>query len=143
MANTIKVYPNGLQKVLNSYLTEYKEDIQEEVEELVTDVTKRAKKELRGLTKPVNTGEYRQGWAIKLNKKSKHSYHKVIWNSSSYQLTHLLEFGHITRKGTGIKYSSPNAKKKTEAIAHIRPVEQKYSLIFMEELKDKIKKRSR
>lgn len=143
MANTIKVKPSEINKALMEYLTDYTEDIQEEVETSVTEIAKEARDELRGLNKPLLTGKYRQGWAIKLNKKSKSSYHKIVWNKTDYQLTHLLEFGHVTRKGTGIKYSSSNAKARTEAIAHIRPVEQKYGVKFMDLVEKKIKKRSK
>ena len=42
-------------------------------------------------------------------------------------MTHVLEFGHVTRNGG-----------RTKAIPHIRPVEEKYSKEYEKELKQKI-----
>ena len=132
MANTIKVKPSEINKALMEYLTDYTEDIQEEVETSVTEIAKEARDELRGLNKPLLTGKYRQGWAIKLNKKSKSSYHKIVWNKTNYQLTHLLEFGHAKRNGG-----------RTSAIPHIRPVEDKYKELYEKRITTVIRRRSK
>lgn len=50
-----------------------------------------------------------------------------IHNKTDYQLTHLLEFGHSTKTGG-----------RTKAQPHIRPIEEKYSKEFENELKKKI-----
>lgn len=72
---------------------------------------------------------YYKGWTVKLQKKGKLKYHKVIWNRTNYQLTHLLEFGHAKRNGTGWVNARP----------HIRDVEQKYNQEFVDLLGKKIK----
>ena len=133
MSKTIK--PDDLSKEILRTLTEYKEDIEEDVVETVESITKQARDELKQ-TSPRGKGSrknpYYKGWAIKLSKKRTGVYHKVIWNRTNYQLTHLLEFGHATRNGG-----------RTRAIPHIRPVEQKYNVEFVDKLESKIRRSSK
>lgn len=132
MSKTIKA--DDLQKVVMDYLQNYKEDIDEEVVETVDQVIKKAREELRQ-TSPRRAksrkDQYYKGWSVKLSKRKTGVYHKVIWNKTNYQLTHLLEFGHATRNGG-----------RTRAIPHIRPVEQKYSVEFVDLLEQKIRRSS-
>ena len=129
------IKPEELNKVVMDYLKDYKEDIDEEVVEVVDEVTRKAKDELKQ-TSPRGEGSrtnpYYKGWAVKLSKKRTGVYHKVIWNRTNYQLTHLLEFGHATRNGG-----------RTRAIPHIRPVEEKYNVEFVDKLEKKIRRSSR
>lgn len=133
MSKSIK--PEDLQKELMNYLENYKEDIDAEVVETVDTVTKQAKDELKQ-TSPKGKGSrsnpYYKGWAVKLSKRKTGVYHKVIWNKTNYQLTHLLEFGHATRNGG-----------RTKAIPHIRPVEEKYNVEFVDKLDKKIRRVSK
>lgn len=129
------IKPEELNKVVMDYLKDYKEDIDEEVVEVVDEVTRKAKDELKQ-TSPRGEGSrtnpYYKGWAVKLSKKRTGVYHKVIWNRTNYQLTHLLEFGHATRNGG-----------RTRAIPHIRPVEEKYNVEFVDKLEKKIRRTSK
>lgn len=133
MSKTIEA--SELQKAVMDYLEDYKEDIDEDVIEVVDEVTKQAKDELKQ-TSPRGKGSrnnpYYRGWAIKLSKKRTGVYHKVIWNKTNYQLTHLLEFSHATRNGG-----------RTRAIPHIRPIEEKYNVEFVDKLEKKIRRSSR
>lgn len=132
MSNKIK--PDELQNVIMDYLKNYKEDIDEDVIETVDEITKKAKNELKETSprrKGTRNNPYYRGWAIKLSKRRTGVYHKVIWNKTNYQLTHLLEFGHATRNGG-----------RTRAIPHIRPVEEKYKVEFVDKLKNKIRRES-
>lgn len=133
MSKTIEA--SELQKAVMDYLEDYKEDIDEDVIEVVDEVTKQAKDELKQ-TSPRGKGSrnnpYYRGWAIKLSKKRTGVYHKVIWNKTNYQLTHLLEFSHATRNGG-----------RTRAIPHIRPVEEKYNVEFVDKLEKKIRRSSK
>ena len=54
-------------------------------------------------------GEYAKGWRIKRTSKR-----LVIHNATDYQLTHLLEHGHVTRDGAD----------RTQEKPHIRPAEE-------------------
>lgn len=129
------IKPEELSKVVMNYLKDYKEDIDEEVVEVVDEVTRKAKDELKQ-TSPRGQGSrtnpYYKGWAVKLSKKRTGVYHKVIWNRTNYQLTHLLEFGHATRNGG-----------RTRAIPHIRPVEEKYNVEFVDKLEKRIRRTSK
>lgn len=128
MSKTVK--PENLQNEIMKYLTEYREDIQEDVEEVTDKVTKEARDELKQTSPKGYRGRYCKGWAVKLQKKHKLRYEKVIWNKTDYQLTHLLEFGHATRNGG-----------RTKAIPHIRPVEEKYNQKFVDLVEEKIRRR--
>ncbi len=128
------IKPDELQKAVMDYLENYKEDIDEDVIETVDEITKKARDELKQNSprgKGTRSNPYYKGWAIKLNKKRSGVYHKVIWNKTNYQLTHLLEFGHVTRNGG-----------RTKAIPHIRPIEQKYNVEFVDKLEKKIRRSS-
>lgn len=133
MSKNIK--PDELQKAVMDYLQNYKEDIDEEVIDTVDEVTKKARDELKQTSprrKNSRKDQYYKGWSIKLSKRRTGVYHKVIWNKTNYQLTHLLEFGHATRNGG-----------RTRAIPHIQPVEQKYNVEFTEKLEQKIRRVSK
>lgn len=133
MSKTIE--PSELQKAVMNYLENYKEDIDEDVVETVDQVTREARDELKQISprrQGTRSNPYYRGWAIKLSKRRTGQYHKVIWNKTNYQLTHLLEFGHATRNGG-----------RTRAIPHIRPVEEKYNVEFVDLLEKKIRRSSK
>lgn len=115
-----------LEKEVMKYLTEYKEDISEVVENVSNRVGKEATSELKEES-PKLTGDYAKGWRLKKDKVGKNRYIVKIHNKTNYQLTHLLEDGHVTRNGG-----------RTKAIPHIRPVEEKYAKKFEQELKKDI-----
>lgn len=130
MSKSIK--PDDLGKEISKYLNEYKEDIEEDVVDTVDLITKEARDELIKTSprrKGTRENPYYRGWSVKLSKRKTGVYHKVIWNKTNYQLTHLLEFGHTTRNGG-----------RTRAIPHIRPVEEKYNVEFVDKLKTKIRR---
>ena len=124
-----KVQVNELQKVLNDYLMNYREDIQDDVVEVTDRVTKEAVEELKATSPRGKRGRYCKGWSTKIQNRGKLKYHKVIWNRTDYQLTHLLEFGHATRNGG-----------RTKAIPHIRPIEEKYNQEFVDLLEKQIRR---
>lgn len=135
MSKTVK--PENLQSVIMDYLNDYREDIQEDVEEATNTITKQAKEELTQSSREKfklhgRDEPYYKGWTIKLQKKGKLKYHKVIWNKTNYQLTHLLEFGHVTRNGG-----------RTKPVPHIRPIEEKYGVEFVDLLEKKIRRTSK
>lgn len=130
MAKT-NVRVGDFSKALDKYLNDYAEDIEDDVVELTDKVTKEAKDELVRISPRGKGGRntpYYKGWTVKLGRKGKSKYEKVIWNRTNYQLTHLLEFGHAKSRGTGRVAAQP----------HIRQVEEKYSKEFVELLERKI-----
>ena len=136
MSSSIKI--ENLEKRVMKYLENYVEDIEDDVKETTDSVTKEAKEKLKQ-TSPksgiARNTKYYKGWAVKngaKTRKGSHKYTKVIWNKTNYQLTHLLEFGHHKREGTGWVDAQP----------HIRKVEEEYGSKFADLLDRKIKRRS-
>lgn len=51
---------------------------------------------------------YAQGWEFKIDTKKANKYGGKVWNKTNYQLTHLLENGHlIVNKIGGVGWASP------------------------------------
>lgn len=134
-----KVKPEDLQSVLMDYLNNYKEAIDDDVKEATDEVTKKAKAELVQTSPRSGSArdtKYYKGWAIKIGARTrKHNYRytKVIWNKTNYQLTHLLENGHLKRNGDGWVDAQP----------HIQKVEEKYGIEFADLLDKKIRRTSK
>ncbi len=121
MSKAIKV--DNLSKEIAKALENYSDDISEVVEEVSNKIGKEAVEEVQKKS-PKKRGKYAKGWTLKKDILGESKYSIKIYNKTDYQLTHLLEFGHATKNG-----------KRTKAISHIRPVEQKYSKKYEQELK--------
>ena len=76
-------------------------------------VAKETVQKLRN-TSPKKTGDYAKGWKVS-KKKIKGSSVLVVHNATDYQLTHLLENGHVIKNAKG-EYG------RTRPIKHIEPV---------------------
>ena len=118
MSQKIKV--DDLSKTIMSYLQDYVEDIEEDVVTTTDKITKKAVEELKQKSprgKGTREKPYHLGWRRQkgISALKNHRYTIKIHNSTNYQLTHLLENGHATRNG-----------RRTKAIPHIRPMEEKY-----------------
>lgn len=62
---------------------------------------------------------YAEGWATKKGKKKKGEYEVVVWNATNYQLTHLLENGHLIvnkRNGVGWASARPHIDKAYRSV---------------------------
>lgn len=137
MAKT-NIEPSELTKAVMNYLENYKEDIDEDVVEVTNEVSKQATQELKTVSqnKFGNSGReepYYSGWTTKISTRGNSKYHKVIWNKTNYQLTHLLEFGHLKRNGRGWVDARP----------HIRDIEKKYNIEFVDLIEERIRRSSK
>lgn len=96
---------------IDEILTEYAEKVKTTAEKDIKEVAKECVQKLK-TTSPVGkgkqAGKYASGWASK-----KDGDGVVVYNRTSYQLTHLLENGHNLRQGG-----------RSPAIKHIKPVEE-------------------
>lgn len=92
-------------------LDDYSKNLYEEMENASIEVANKGKDKLKQ-TSPKKTGKYRRGWRVKTTSNLK-SFESIIYNGTNWQLTHLLEKGHVNRNGS-----------RTAPRVHIRPVEQ-------------------
>lgn len=97
---------------MRELLDEYREQVQEVADKEAIKVANDCVKELRA-TSPRRGGAYANSWSRKKVGKS-----QVVYNKEHYQLTHLLENGHVISNQFG-EYGH------TKPIKHIEPVEQR------------------
>lgn len=113
---------NNLAGEIQSMMSGYTAAITEGLDKAKTKATSEGVKELKA-TSPGLTGEYRFGWA-----KKKVNSSMVIHNKTDYQLTHLLEKGHVNRDGS-----------RSKKFVHIAPVEAHVIKNFEDEVEKVIK----
>lgn len=111
MSEHIKI--ENLASELTAAMSEYTADLTDAVKEAVEEETKEAKRELKA-DSPKRTGDYKKGWSSKKSYSGMYTQINTIHNRTDYQLTHLLEHGHVGRNG-----------RRVAAIPHIKPVETK------------------
>lgn len=126
-------------------LKAYNQDVVDELKENAKSVANECLKEIKA-NSPVNSnkndkrysksktknyaGRYKRGWRLKVAFESDSDIRIVIHNKTDYQLTHLLEYGHVIRNAKG----GPNLGR-VPAIPHVRPAEQRAE----QKLIDKVK----
>ena len=93
-------------------LDEYSERVRKVAEQAAEQAAKDTSKTLKN-TSPKRYGEYARSWTVK--KDADGGY--IVHNSKHYQLTHLLENGHVIRNKKG-------TYGRTSGIKHIQPAEQ-------------------
>lgn len=79
-----------------------------------------------GFNRKYPPGSYAKGWTKKKEGDKLGITSYTVYNSRHYQLTHLLEFGHIIA-GTG---------RRSVSIPHIAPVNESASQQFLDEVED-------
>lgn len=131
-----RISPDELAEELTKQLAIYTQEVQEAVANSVTALAKEGRAKVKS-NSPKRTGAYAKGWAVSNeNKKGKQTVR--IYNKTNYQLTHLLENGHVVRNGTG----RIGAGKKTSVAGkpHIAPVndwiQQEVVNVIEEAIKD-------
>ena len=117
MANTESVTAQ-----MTELLNEVNESIEQSAERNIQLVAKESVSKLKN-SSPRKTGSYAKGWGVKrLGDKD-----VVVHNRTDYQLTHLLENGHVIRNKKG-------TYGRTRGIKHIAPVEEELVEEFQKEL---------
>ena len=118
---------------LTNILNEYDEKVQDATNAAIKKVAKDAVKELKNTSpKRPGHGEYARDWGVKLVGMNGNIVDLVVYNRTHYQLTHLLENGHVVRNKKG-EYG------RTRPIKHIAPVEQKSNSELPEEIERTLK----
>lgn len=116
MSRTIQ--PAELRSVVNGILDEYTAEVDEAVGKAVTKTANEAVSELKQGKGGFNNRTYSRGWTKKVIKHRLYS-EAVVYNKTAGHLTHLLEFGHVTRNGG-----------RTRAYPHIAPVNDQVGEMF-------------
>lgn len=111
---------------ISNILEEYSLEVQEGITKAAEDISKQGAKELKA-NSPKRTGKYSRGWKVEV-KKGFGYVNTTIYNSTDWQLTHLLEKPHLLRNG-----------KKSKPIVHIQPVEEKCIKNFEKKVEQIIK----
>lgn len=127
---------DNLDKAISDILTEYGDDFAKATQEAVLKVSKIAQQEVKAAS-PVRKygkkkGRYKKGWTTKQEVISRFETDVIIHNRTDYQLTHLLEKGHVLVRG-GRK------RGRIPAQVHIAPAEE-HAIKNMEEAIEKIAK---
>lgn len=95
---------------MKQILDEVDENVNRVLNESARDTAEEAADKLRN-TSPRQSGEYAKGWVADRKDKG-----WIVHNATNYQLTHLLENGHVIRNKKG-------TYGRTSGIKHIKPVE--------------------
>jgi len=98
----------GFSEQLTQALRDYTDEVVKEIEDGKIKVAKDTVSMLKDIS-PKHTGDYAKGWT-----NSNINGVQVIHNKTDYQLTHLLEFGHVKADGG-----------RSESKPHIRIAEEK------------------
>lgn len=122
-----------LVEILNEFVDEEEKIIQKVFKQTAEDT----KDMIKG-TSPGN-GEYASGWEVKTEASGMlgGDVAYTVCNPSHYQLTHLLEKGHVVKNQFGTP-TRPGRKKRTKAIRHIKPAEQWGNQELIERLRAKL-----
>ncbi|MEE1246472.1 MAG: HK97 gp10 family phage protein [Acutalibacteraceae bacterium] len=95
---------------MKQILDEFDDKVNRVLNEAAVETADESADKLRN-TSPRKSGEYAEGWTVK-----KEGDGNVIVHNTHYQLTHLLENGHVIRNKKG-------TYGRTSGIKHIKPVE--------------------
>jgi hypothetical protein len=107
----------GVESAISKYLEDYSAEVIQAMEKTVTEVAKDSVKKLKADSPKGATGNYAKGWTYTLDQGRLRAGATIHGKKGTYNLAHLLEFGHAIVGGG-------RSKDRTKAITHIEPVEQ-------------------
>lgn len=100
-------------EVVQQYLENQQYEVIEAMSEAIDEVAKESVKKLKADSPRGTTNTYYKGWTYKIEKGRLQHGSVVYGKTGTYQLAHLLEYGHAKRGGG-----------RTNEYEHIKPVEQ-------------------
>ena len=112
---------------MKQILDEYTDEVNDVLHEAAKTTADEAEDRLHN-TSPRKTGDYAAGW----EGKQEGEYDYIVHNSTNYQLTHLLENGHVIRNKKGTYGRAPAHK-------HIKPVETWANREFQRKIEEGLK----
>ena len=98
---------------MKELLDEYNREAEQAVNEAAVDASDLCVNQLKN-TSPKRYGKYARSWTVKKEHASSGVADYIVHNKGYYQLTHLLENGHVIRNGKG-------TYGRTSPIHHIGP----------------------
>lgn len=138
MGKTIKVA--DLDRYMQNLLGEYDEHVQEVLREEALKCGRWATRRLRS-TSPKNSGDYAKDWTCKKTGKGAKGVNSggvIVYNREHYQLTHLLEKGHVSIGRIGKNEYGVTKIKRVQAYPHIEKVEKAVAERYTREVLSKI-----
>lgn len=120
---------NEITREVNKIMKDYQDELEKLSVEEFKAVAKDTVQELKN-TSPKKTGDYAKGWAVK-QEKGIGKMDFIVHNRTDYQLTHLLENGHVVRNKKG-------TYGRADAIPHIAPAAEKAAEQLIERLESKL-----
>ena len=125
-----KVKAVNLASEINDILRDFIKEENRKIETIMPEVAKDAQRTVKSLSP--GDGPYRNGWRIKYPNRYLKSYGFQIWNPKHYQLTHLLENGHLIKN----QFGGPFGQGRTRAIPHISKAQEEADRLILKRLRE-------
>lgn len=120
---------SGLYDAIETELAKYSQEVADQIKKDVQEVAKECLEEIKQKS-PKRTGKYRRGWRTEVVFESNEDLRIVIYNKTSWKLTHLLELGHAKVNGG-----------RVEGRPHIGPAEQRAKKSLLEKAKVAVRRK--
>ena len=127
MAKKKRLLVADLSAEIEKTLAEYGVEALNAVNEAIEEASEKAVDELkRGGEYTERTGKYSADWVYSVRPSGRYGRTALVYNESHYQLTHLLEFGHVIKGGKGRTQKLGDSHK----FEHIAPVQKNVEAEF-------------
>ena len=126
------ISPDQLSDTILEILKDYGDEALEVQQRVAEEVANEGADELISTKATPNDRKYHRGWNVTV-KKARLGVTATIHNKKYYRITHLLEKGHVLRRG-GRQIG------EVQAFEHISPVEKKVVKEYEDRLKEELEK---